>query len=131
MVDLKQRDGPFPIADWEVRVVQKRLVLDRASALLKIEQSEERARYWEDDTYMVKSFPLAGPHYFCQLLIRRKDMKPIHNYMDMQAIKNQVVSPAWEAVELYPNEDRFIDTSNTYHLWCAPYINVGYQEGQM
>ena len=37
-----------------------------------------------------------------------------------QEIKNQLVSPDCEAVEIYPNEDRLIDTANQYHLFVFP-----------
>lgn len=52
------------------------------------------------------------------LSIKRNDRKPIGDWRVLQRIKNEMVSPDAEAVELYPAEDRLVDTSNQYHLWC-------------
>lgn len=51
------------------------------------------------------------------LSIKRRDKEPIHDWRDLQAIKNMLVGPEYEAVELYPAESRVVDTSNQYHLW--------------
>jgi hypothetical protein len=36
----------------------------------------------------------------------------------MQRIKNEILGPEEEAMELYPTESRLMDTANQYHLWC-------------
>lgn len=51
------------------------------------------------------------------LLIARRDGKPIHEWHTLQRIKNTLVGPEFEAVELYPAQSRLIDTGNVYHLW--------------
>jgi len=51
------------------------------------------------------------------LSIRRLDRKPIHDWRDLQEIKNLVVGPEHEAMEIYPKESRVMDTANQYHLW--------------
>lgn len=51
------------------------------------------------------------------LSIKRLDREPIHDWRDLQEIKNQLVGPEHEGVELYPAEGRRVDTSNQYHLW--------------
>lgn len=51
------------------------------------------------------------------LSIKRLDKAPIHDWRDMQRIKNELVGPEHEAVELYPAESRLVDTSNQFHLW--------------
>jgi hypothetical protein len=54
------------------------------------------------------------------LSIRRNDRKPIRDWRDMQRIKNELVGPECEGVEVYPAERRLVDTANKYHLWvCA------------
>lgn len=55
-----------------------------------------------------------------QLSIARNDKKTIKDWRDMQRIKNELVGPDREAVELYPSESRLVDTSNQYHLWVLP-----------
>ena len=51
------------------------------------------------------------------LSIKRRDRQPIHDWRDLQRIKNEVTSPELEAVEIYPAESRLVDSSNQYHLW--------------
>lgn len=52
------------------------------------------------------------------LSIKRRDRRQIHDWRDLQRIKNEIVGPQIEAVEIYPAEARLVDTSNQYHLWC-------------
>jgi hypothetical protein len=51
------------------------------------------------------------------LSIKRLDREVIHDWRDFQEIKNQLVGPQCEAIEIYPAESRMVDTSNQYHLW--------------
>lgn len=51
------------------------------------------------------------------LSIKRVDREPIHDWRDLQAIKNMLVGPECEAIEIYPAESRLVDTANQYHLW--------------
>lgn len=52
------------------------------------------------------------------LSIKRRDKAPLHDWRDLQRIKNELVGPEHEAIELYPAESRVVDTANQYHLWC-------------
>lgn len=54
------------------------------------------------------------------LSIRRNDREPCDNWRDFQEIKNQLAGPDREAVQLYPAEERLVDTANQYHLWVIP-----------
>lgn len=54
---------------------------------------------------------------FKHLRISRIDGKPIHNYMDMLRIKNDLWGKNTVAIEVYPAQGNFVDGSNTYHLW--------------
>lgn len=51
------------------------------------------------------------------LSIRRNDRGPVRNWRDLQRIKNELVGPENEGVELFPAESRLADTANQYHLW--------------
>jgi hypothetical protein len=55
------------------------------------------------------------------LSIKRIDRKPVgvERFRDFQRIKNELVGPDYEGVELYPAESRLVDTSNQYHLWVV------------
>lgn len=63
------------------------------------------------------------------LSIKRNDKEPIHDWRDLQEIKNQICGEESEAIEIYPAESRLVDTANQYHLWVFPKgerIPVGY-----
>lgn len=59
-----------------------------------------------------------------------EDGEPRHDWRDFQCIKNDLVGAGWEGVELFPNEQRLLDPSNYYLLWCAPKIPIGKYEGR-
>ena len=59
-----------------------------------------------------------------ELSITRRDRKPLHDWRHLQYIKNDILGTDVEAIELYPDEDRLLDTANTYWLYAFP---KGYQ----
>lgn len=64
------------------------------------------------------------------LSIKTHDKAARHDWRDLQRIKNELVGPECEAVELYPAESRLVDTSNQWHLYCFPefVFPFGYQD---
>lgn len=42
-----------------------------------------------------------------------------HDWREMQRVKTEILGPDWEGVELYPREERVVDTANQFHLWCV------------
>jgi len=69
------------------------------------------------------------------LSIKRIDKEIIHDWRDLQEIKNQILGRECEAIELYPAESRLVDSANQYHLWGSsnPEIRfpVGFNEGRV
>lgn len=63
----------------------------------------------EDDGFLL-------PKGMVWLSIRRQDRQPIMDWRDAQEIKNQLVGPDCEAVQLFPAEERLHDSANQYHL---------------
>lgn len=51
------------------------------------------------------------------LSITRLDGQNVHSWSDLQAIKNVLVGPEYEAIEIYPAESRLVDMGANYHLW--------------
>lgn len=73
----------------------------------------------------------AGFSGVVHLSIKRRDKEAIHDWRDLQLIKNMVVGKEREAVEIYPAESRLVDTCNQYHLWVLPEgikVDVGFTE---
>lgn len=54
------------------------------------------------------------------LSIKRRDKQVVRRWRDLQRIKNEVMGPDREAVELFPSERRLVDTANQYHLFVLP-----------
>lgn len=73
---------------------------------------------WKNDLYQVQVFR-DPDNKSIALNIRRVDGYPGRNWRHFQQIKNELVGPECEAVELYPAESRLVDTSNKYHLFCC------------
>ena len=51
------------------------------------------------------------------LSIKRRDKECVHDWRDLQEIKNMLVGTENEGFELYPAESRLVDEANQYHLW--------------
>jgi hypothetical protein len=54
------------------------------------------------------------------LAIRRRDSSSVHDWRQLQRVKNDICGEDREAVEIYPAESRLVDTNNQYHLWVFP-----------
>ena len=88
-----------------------------AEKALWIEQAVQRMtsiQMYENDTYIVE---VRFHPPFVQLDVRRRDNGDCKNWRELQRIKNEIVGPEHEAVELFPAESRLVDTANQYHLW--------------
>lgn len=54
---------------------------------------------------------------FIHLAVSRHDKGTCNEWADLQRIKNEIVGPEYEAIELFPAESRLVNTGNEYHLW--------------
>lgn len=84
-------------------------------------QRELSAEIWINDVYQVEvrrdvKTDINWPP-MVHLSIKRLDREPIHDFRELQAIKNELVGPENEGVELYPAESRLVDSANQFHLW--------------
>lgn len=54
------------------------------------------------------------------LSIRRVDRGPVgtEHFRDFQRIKDELLGPEYEAVEIYPAADRLVDSVDQFHLWA-------------
>lgn len=58
------------------------------------------------------------------LSIKRNDKEPIHDWRELQRLKNEIVGPEQEMIELYPAESRLVDSSNQFHLWGFERVRI-------
>lgn len=76
---------------------------------------------WTNDLYTVLLRTMeGGPADAPPLLwlsIRRNDRKPARDWRHLQRIKNELVGPECEGMEMFPAESRLVDESNQTHLW--------------
>ena len=84
------------------------------------------ANLYVNDTYHVRVRNIAP---FSHLAIGRHDNQPCVNWRDFQQIKNEIVGPEYEAVELFPAESRKMDTANVYHLYVVADENFRFPFG--
>jgi hypothetical protein len=81
-------------------------------------KAQEQALVYLSKTYQVeKNFVTIMGADGWHLSIKRRDKKPIHDWRDLQEIKNDLIGPENEGIEIYPAESRKVDTANQFHLW--------------
>jgi len=52
--------------------------------------------------------------------IKTHNKEAVRDWRHFQQIKNELVGEHREAIEIFPSEDRLVDTANQYHLWVLP-----------
>jgi hypothetical protein len=92
--------------------------ISRDDAVAMHAKSNEGTELWTNDLYQVEVRRNAQEQSV-HLNIRRRDGYPGRDWRHFQQIKNELVGPECEAVELYPAESRLTDTCNKYHLYCC------------
>lgn len=108
--------------DWLIAFMRDNAVT-RAEAEGQLRTMLERDTIWLNSRYQVNvsEAPVQGEEWkVTHLSIKRIDKMPIHDWRDLQRIKNELCGPHREAVEIYPDEDRLVDEANSYHLWVFP-----------
>ena len=104
--------------------------LNKRLADLGVEGEDE---VWLNSIYQVNvkrmEKPKGWPCDIIHLSIKTLTKRAEHDWRDFQRIKNELVGPEHEAVELYPAECRLVDTSNQYHLWVMAEPEVFYPFG--
>lgn len=73
------------------------------------------------DYFVMYDEPAPGVRH---LRIQGGGKEVLHNWMDMQDIKNTLWGEDTVAIEVYPAQSQFKNGSNTYHLWTWPGIEV-------
>lgn len=73
--------------------------------------------HWRNAVYHVAVRRVREGDVRWHLSVGSHDGRARHDWRDLQRIKNELVGPEYEAVELYPAESRLVDESNRYHLW--------------
>jgi hypothetical protein len=96
--------------------------VQRLQIIEELVQSLGSSWMYANETYRVQVRTVPP---FVHLDITRCDGRPCTNWRDFQQIKNELVGPEFEGVELFPAESRLVDTANQYHMWVRP--QTGYR----
>lgn len=100
---------------------QERFKVSYHEACLMSSQASQETLYLSEEYQVTMSQPFlpreVGWPKVVHLSIIRRDEQPVRNWHDLQTIKNVLVGPEFEAVEVYPAESRLVDMGPNYHLW--------------
>lgn len=108
---------PDTFTEAQLRMIMDGTGCDAETARQRLTDALAGDRVYANSRYQVHVRTVdSGVH----LSIKRLDQLPIHDWRDLQRIKDELVGPDCEAVELYPASERLVDTSNQYHLWALP-----------
>lgn len=91
-----------------------------------------RVEVWGNDFYQVTA--RIQRDGFTHLSCKREDRYSIHDWRQLQQIKNEICGEERWAVEVYPAESMIVDTSNEYHLWVLPpgdKLPFGFDESEL
>ena len=95
-----------------------------------IENEARKQEIWVNDIYQVNILrgkdcdgyvhhpQLKGKCVYISIKTHNKEA--VRDWRHFQQIKNELVGEHREAVEIFPSEDRLVDTANQYHLWVLP-----------
>ena len=115
---------------WSREVVRRENLSWSVSVTVRLKQMFDEFFTGDDyinDIYRVLHHDKNGP---CERLsIRRLDGAPCNSWSDFQQIKNELLGPEVEAIQVYPAESRLLDTDNVYHLFVVN-IKVGFNFGR-
>jgi len=125
---------PFVRGELESMTLLQRL--DRNDALAKqfgttvdavqrqLTSIEQEEAIWINSRYQVNIRRIhndrEGAPDLVHLSIKRRDKGQVgeERYRDFMRIKDELLSPEHEAIEIYPARSREVDTSNQYHMWA-------------
>ena len=118
--------GTFGRAEY-IDLTPERLIADSGGRLSMADAKKLHAQMSKEVLYRSEHYQVAidksPTHGFkgtlvWHLSIKRNDREPIHDWRDLQAIKNILCGEEVEAFELYPSEARKVDSANQFHLWA-------------
>ncbi len=133
--------GPFhaaslPPSAFDPDVLAARHGLTREAAMQQVEKLRRQSVYMNEryqvnvETVSVPFGPDTGDMFW--LSIKRRDREAVHDWRELQAIKNMIVGDEHEGFEVYPAESRLVDSANHFHLWvfADPKVRlpVGFRE---
>lgn len=110
-----QKAVVLPPTEQLIREHMAHMGKTREEVLAFFAAEEKQIELWRNDIYQVE---VKRHDEIVHLNIRRVDGGPIlRDWRHFQQIKNELIGPECEAIELYPAESRLADAANKYHLY--------------
>lgn len=106
--------GIPPLNSLAIEKLAKHFGFTRERVVEALREENEGSSIVVNSRYQVMMRPMGDVMY---LSIKRLDQQPIRAWRDLQRIKNELVGPECEGLELYPAESRLLDSANQYHLF--------------
>ena len=108
-------------------------------AEVKRAQDAGEVEYWRNNLYHAQvnhgQQVLADHEGFARIvwISYRRVMRASlpRDWRDIQRLKNELVGPEREAVELFPRETRLVDESDQFHLWVLADIKLQFPFGYL
>ena len=103
--------------DW--RDMKERFKNSEVHKKLTDEDWQKEAERLNSDTVFLNNLYQVNIHDdgspMLHVSIKRRDKEACHDWRHFQQIKNELIGPTHEAVEIYPSEERLVDGANQYH----------------
>lgn len=123
---------PDPITHEQIRDYKRRAKCSFKQARAALKKDRGEYTLHRNGLYQVAKYDTDKE--IIHLSIKRLDKAAVHSWRDLQWIKNQLVGPEHDAIEIYPAEDKLVDMANQYHLWVFAdpeyRIPIGFNEGR-
>lgn len=124
------KPASLPESAFDVEATAKKLGVTTEQAIDIVKDLRRQVVYM-NDLYQVNVTQMNATWIHLSVKLRTK--QPVHDWRHLQQIKNELVGPEHEAIELYPAESRIVDGANQYHLWCLAKeglrFPVGFDDG--
>lgn len=126
----RRYSGPTPKREW---IPMRRIPLEELGPdYLGSDVADTADEFWINDRYECRVIKIGdGEDRLRHISINRLDRRPMRNWRHLQQIKNEVCGELWTGIELFPPEDRLVDSANQYHLSCfPPEVDLSYLTGR-
>ena len=104
-------------SDEKLRALAEKMGYTVEQAQATLDDILKSETVWLNDVYQVNR-RVTGD--FIHLSIKRIDRRPIHDWRDLQEIKNEVAGEETVAIEIYPAAQDLVYEENIRHLWVVP-----------
>jgi hypothetical protein len=117
---MRQKQSWQPMRPATLRVSEhvRELAKDNQVIADHIEASKE---VWMNDRYTVIVYRHGGDDGWVKVLsVRRNDRGAVRDWRHVQKIKTEIAGANVEGIQLFPAEDRLVDSANQTWIWCFP-----------